>query len=503
MAQAAGRSPGGQVRKTLFEDRSEGHMIRGWVTTDGLVAGLDCQMLASSWPGASARELVHMLDRHRVTHGVDPSALEKIAAAAREGRGTTGQVVARGTPPEPGRDGALEFIVRPSSEGARYQRDETGRIDYRETNLVQNVLVGEPVAIEIPPSPGREGIDIFGLPAPASAGQRAEFKVGEGARFEEKSRQVLALRDGRVIWDMRVVSVSGSYHVRGSVDYSVGNIAFVGEVIIDGDVLDGFNVRAGAGLTVGGNVGACRLDSEGGLTVRGGVFGKGRARIRAKGELSARFLNECQAECSGVLRVEREALGSTLLTNRCLMMPEGHLVGGTASALGGADVGALGSALGVPTTVSAGTDYNLARRQSEVEARIVQVDASAEKIGDFLGPLLADRRRMGRLLTRRRIDLEKLISALRGLRAERADLAAQLEELAEVSHRGAIRQINVRQRIFPGVLLELGAVRHRFKKAASGPLTVLQDRAKGALRTTEFVELPSAEEDRDAGKDST
>ncbi len=501
-----GRIPSGtsQVRRPLFEDRSEGRVLRAWVSGDGTAAGLDCQLLARGWPEATAARLAAIFEDHRVVHGIDRAALEAVAAAAREGRAVSGRVVARGTPPEPGRDGALEFIVRPSSEGARYQRDsQSDRIDYRETNLIENVLAGEPVAIEIPPRPGTDGRDIFGRPLKAPQGQPAEFKVGEGARFDEEGRQVIAERDGRVVWERGVVSVSRTYHVRGSVDYSVGNIAFVGHVVVDGDVLDGFNVRAGGDLTVGGNVGPCRLDSEGNLEVKGGVFGKGKARLRAKGRLAARFLNDCRAESAGMLSVEREVVGSTVLTNSCLLMPGGRLVGGSVSALAGVDVGVLGSALGVPTSVSAGTDYNLARRQAEVEARITEVDASVEKVSGFLGPLLGDRRRMGQLIGKRRADLERLVGALRSLRTERAELAQQLEGLAEASHRGAVRQVNVRRQMHPGVLIELGAVRHRVKNKATGPLTILEDRARGSLRTREFRELPGAEENQDTGDEIT
>ncbi len=500
MAKSGAAWGAGQVRRTLFEDRSEGRVLRAWVTGDGATAGLDCQILAGGWPEATAAKLTALFEHHRVVHGLDSAALESVAAAARDGRGSTGRVVARGTPPEPGRDGALEFIVRPSNEGARYEKDaDSGRIDYRETNLIENVLAGEPVAIEIPPRPGTDGQDVFGRPATAPEGNRAEFRTGEGTRFDDQSRQVLAEHDGRVLWEQGIVSVSRTFHVRGSVDYSVGNIAFVGEVIIDGDVLDGFNVRAGGNLTVGGNVGACQLDSEGDLVVKGGVFGKGKARLRAKGRLSSRFLNDCRAESAGVLSVEREAVGSTIFTNRCLLMPEGRLVGGALSALRGVDVGVLGSALGVLTSVSAGTDYNLSRRQAEMETRITDVDTSVTKISGFLGPLLGDRRKMSQLIGKRRADLQRLMEALRGLRAERAELAGQLEEMAEAAHRGAVRQVNVRKQMNPGVLIELGAVRHRVKQTATGPLSIVEDRARGSLRTKEFQELPGMEKGEDIG----
>jgi len=500
MPDSSAASEAGQIRRSLFEDRSDDRILRAWVSHDGTVCGLECQVLARGWREASADKLERLLHRHRVVHGVDRAALEAIALAARERRAIGSRTVARGVPPEPGRDGALEFIIRPSSEGVRFRSDESSdRVDYRETNLIENVLADEPVAIEIPPRPGTDGQDVFGRTIAAPEGEPASFELGEGVRFDEESRQVIATRDGRVVWERGVVSVSRSFRVHGSVDYSVGNIAFVGDVIIDGDVLDGFNVRTGGNLMVGGNVGACRLDSEGDLEVIGGVFGKGRAQLRAKGNLSARFLNDCRAECAKIMTVSREAVGSSLLTNGRLMITDGRLVGGTTSALCGVDVAVLGSPLGVPTAVSAGTDYNLARRQGEVEERIREVDASVEKINDFLGPLLTDRRRMTQLISKRREDLYRLVKALRSLRAERAELAARLEDLAEASHRNAARQINVRREVHAGVLVELGSVRSRIKQRARGPLTIAEDRSRGSLRTKEFRDLPGVKSPRKRG----
>lgn len=479
------------VRRTLFEDRSGGRVIRGWIAGDAMAAGVECQLVAGARAAASAQEIAALLESHGVAHGLDLPALESLAAALAAGQTSAAATVARGTPPEPGRDGILEFIVQPSSESARYQtQGRDGRIDYRETNLVENVLASQPVAIELAPRPGHPGRDVLGREAPPAEGRPAQFKVGEGAAFDESSRQVLARRDGRVAWQAGVVSVLETYHIRGAVDYSVGNIAFVGEVLIDGDVLDGFAVRAGKGLVVGGNVGACQLDSDGDLAVRGSVFGKGRSRLRAKGRLTARILNDCAAESAGALTVGREAVGSTLLTNGPLLAPEGTVVGGSASALGGVDVEALGSPLGIPTRVAVGADYALTQRQEDIERRVEEIDRSVKQVSGFLGPLLADRRRMSRLVGLRRAEFERLAGALRDLRAERLELAGRLEELADAVRRGAVRQINVRGRIHSGVLLEIGAVRHRVKDVIRGPVTVIEDRSTGALRTVEFRDLP-------------
>ena len=488
------------ARRIISEDRSPARVLRVWATLDGLSAGVDCQAPAGGWPNASASEMLLLLAAKGVVRGLDQAAIEALAAELRVGRTSAGCVAARGTPPEHGRDGALDFVVQPSNEGARYRHDPgTGRIDFHETNLVQNVLAGEPVAVEIPPRPGVDGCDVFGRRLAAGQGHTAKYRVGRGARLDEASRQILAEIDGRVVWEGGTVSVSGTYQVRGSVDYSVGNIAFVGEVIVDGDVLDGFSVRAGRGLSVGGSLGACRADSEGDLILRGGVFGKGKARLRAKGVLSARFLNDCEAEAAGNLTVEREALNSTLLTNSRLLMPKGTFAGGAASALGGAEFDTLGSAMGVDIRVAVGTDYNLARRQGEISGRIVEVDAAVGKIEGFLGPLLADRRRMSRMVATRRAELEKLVGALRGLRSERAALTAELEALAETAARGAVPQVNVRRALHPGVFLEIGAVRHRVRQTVTGPATILEDRAQGALRTVEYRELPASGRGPDQG----
>ena len=60
----------------------------------------------------------------------------------------------------------------------------------------------------------------------------------------------------------------------------------------------------------------------------------------------------------------------------------------------------------------------------------------------------------------------------------------------EAAARGAVRQVNVRRMLHSGVLLEIGTVRHRVKQPLTGPVSVIEDRAKGTLRTMELRELP-------------
>ena len=77
-------------------------------------------------------------------------------------------------------------------------------------------------------------------------------------------------------------------------DFSTGDINFLGDVCIHGDICSGFTVRAIGNITVGGVVEACTVEAGGDLVVSGGVQGDNQAVIRAQRNIFAKFIeNSC------------------------------------------------------------------------------------------------------------------------------------------------------------------------------------------------------------------
>ena len=486
-----------QAFRVLREAKGLTRYMRLSASLDGLAARLTLVPTGMSTV-VPAEEITSFLRDSGVVAGLQSEAVLHIANAASHGKRSDDVTVARGRPPVPGEPGAIELFVRANAESAPPPEVE-GRVDWRAAEAVENVLVDQPVAIEIPPKPGQPGLSVLGRELRPTEGEPARSRSGAGVRFDPESRQFFATREGRLLWRDGEFSVTDQYEVDRNVDLTVGNVAFVGAVTIGGDVLDGFTVSAGKGLVVGGTVGAAKIDTEGDLIVRGGLAGKGRGRARAKGTARLRYVNDGRVEAGGDLTVEREAMNSQLLANRRLIVA-GSFVGGEATSLAGIEAGTIGSALGVATRVNAGVDCFLEERRREIEKRLAEIDRSVEKIRAFLGPLMSDRARLARVLERRREEITRLAGALRSLRDEREGEVTVLREILETSRHAAVRQINVRKRLHPGVLVELGRYRRRFRSGQAGPLTLLEDPERGTIRVETYRPLRTPEKSGAATK---
>jgi uncharacterized protein (DUF342 family) len=71
--------------------------------------------------------------------------------------------------------------------------------------------------------------------------------------------------------------------IPGNVDFSTGNITFLGDVNVHGDVLSGFSVRAMGNIHVDGAIEAgCSVEAGGDLVVVKGILGDGSTVVRAQ-----------------------------------------------------------------------------------------------------------------------------------------------------------------------------------------------------------------------------
>src|SRR5690606_13235248 len=114
----------------------------------------------------------------------------------------------------------------------------------KEVVRLANVKAGQMIAERVPPEPGVPGIDVTGEPIPPKEGKEVWIKPGKNVVLSPEKTALYAAIDGLVSQseDERI-NVFPVYEVNGDVDYRVGNIDFVGTVVIRGNVLTGFRVR--------------------------------------------------------------------------------------------------------------------------------------------------------------------------------------------------------------------------------------------------------------------
>lgn len=444
----------------LYEDETE-----CCVTLHPNYRGLD---FAPAW-------LMDKLAKVEVTFGLDRKAIEECCTRADRGEAVDDIVVARGKQPVPGEDESIEFLVKPFNENPEFDEDEAGQVDFHETNLFENAKAGEVIARARPAKVGEAGTTVQGKPIPVRDPARTPLRAGTGAKLSDDKKEVIATVDGRVLYRAGNISVAEELVV-DDVDLSTGNIDFVGFVRVRGDVYDGFNVRGGKGIRISGAVGHSSLESDGDVQLGGMTGLEGQGSIRCGGNLTANYLHEVDVECDGDVMVKNEVMHCSIKTRGKLTIP-GLVAGGQYIALGGIEVGRIGSEAGVKTYFTAGFDY-------EDIQRIDKMYEELHKIERLEQGLSAKMLRFTRQAEKSKIT-DRQMGVMETLRAEIADLhrqtkliQAEIDGILARSSEAANAKVNVRRRINSGAVFRLGFTTEQVEDYREGSWSIIEHRGK-------------------------
>lgn len=200
--------------------------------------------------------------------------------------------VARGRYPVDGRDAQIEYLHQQPQ--IKPVLDQNGKVDYYELGYIIGVQAGDIIARRQPASPGQPGTNINGEEIPARNGQDKNFAVGSGVIVNNE--YALAEFDGALSWSNNTVSVIRMLVIPGDVDFSVGNISFMGKVLVEGSIKDGFKVEADDDIEVrGGASNAIVISRRGSITVHKGIIGV-KSLVCAQKNIAAKFAQEATLE---------------------------------------------------------------------------------------------------------------------------------------------------------------------------------------------------------------
>lgn len=231
--------------------------------------------------------LVWALKENEVVFGVDERLLNELSNA--EDRYFHLFLVAEGSPPIHGKDG---YVIDhfPRKKSRELLVNESGQVNYAELNLVNNADKGDVICQIVEPVDGIDGRTVFDKEIPAKNGKKAVVPKGRNTELSEDGSILAATKPGHVEFDGRNFQVKPVMDIGGNVDYSTGNINFLGDIHVHGDVCSGFIVRAMGNITVDGVVEASTMEAGGDLVVVKGVKGNNQGVIKAGGNIYAKYL---------------------------------------------------------------------------------------------------------------------------------------------------------------------------------------------------------------------
>jgi len=399
-------------------------------------------------------ELRGFLAQAGIKEGIDEQAVETFAVDAAAGKGLSNVLLATGTPPGQGADAWLSYSVKPSII-VDHLIDEAADVDLHNVQNFINVMPNDEIGIIIPAEPGTPGRTITGATIPAIPGKPFSLKIGKNIRVEDNDTRLVADNAGRVCEVSGEISVEEEYVVSGDVNFRVGSINFNGVVEVRGDVLDDFTVHATKGLRISGNVGKCRISSEGDISLCG-MDGQGQGTIVCGGSIRANFIHDCVIECSGDVIVEMELHNCTVKTLGRVIVNKGSLSGGACVALGGVETNKLGSPASVRTFVTVGVDYN-----DEVE------------LEDLLAALAKNHEQVAAAAS---------LSEIEQLRTAKAELTERVMAIRGKNDQRTNAKINVKKVLYENIRLCTGMTCQEIVEQRDGPLSIVENTIEGGLR---------------------
>lgn len=261
-----------------------------------------------------------LLQEKGVVYGIN---LDAISTLQQLPDGEHKILIAEGRPPVPGRDATIEYLFL-------QKQAEEEKNPYRK-GFSNSVEAGTVLAVKAPPTPGENGVDVFGRTIESTPGKDVPLLVGEGVELINNGTVAVAAVDGMPVLKGRkekYLSVVPLKVVEGDVDIATGNVFFHGNILIKGNVLDGFKVKATGDVEILGSVIRADVYANGNVVVRQNIIS---STVQAGGntivyEQSLAFFSELKKNIAGLLEVAEILKKQPAFSTRDLEQGEGRLV---------------------------------------------------------------------------------------------------------------------------------------------------------------------------------
>ncbi len=399
-------------------------------------------------------DVVEMLDHKKIVYGIYG---EEIRKRIDEYNHTMTKnpnqdlLVARGTAPVPGVDGRIDVLVEPPQP---VTFDDHGRADFRNVNRYRTVDKGQVLAKLTPPVPGKAGIDIFGHETKPPAPGMPELDDGPNVSFVPGSNEYIAREHGIFIHENNRIDVNPVLIVPGSVGLESGNVHYDGTVQIGGNVERASMVSAIGDVEVGGAIESGEFRSGGSLVVKKGINTKREGMVRVGGNLQAVYVDNSNLTVEGHVVVHKSIIASQIVCYGDVS------VTGTGSALSGGEVFAYGSVsadfvgnrTGVVTKIYLGDHqknkqyYQLSIKELEqVEKDLEKLKEKVVKIKDYV------QRMRGKIPVQKQAEFRVIYKAYKDQVELRERVQKQVIEFRESRYNQESLRLIARNTLFPGV----------------------------------------------------
>ena len=339
-------------------------------------------------PSESGRKLTmeivekSLADR-RIVQAIDRNAIEGALVKAGVGKiPVHNAIIAKGRAHVRGDDARIDLKFQTEKKvGTIDQR--SGAIDFKERQTLQIVKAGDVLAVKVPLTLGKEGIDVYGDVIPAESGSDKILTAANNVEVSDDGLVFTSSIDGVVtLTQDNKLEVFKKFDVPGDVDYSTGNLSMDGVLDIKGWIRSGFKVNATGEIHVGEGVEDATVESGANIYIKGGIIGTGEGNVRAAGNLTVRFLENAVVNVDGDIFVQDDIVRGKVAANGSIIATgtKGRIRGGSVFAGKVIEMYEIGSPAGVITHVTVGAASKLRERIVTISKKLVEYRENGSKM---------------------------------------------------------------------------------------------------------------------------
>ncbi|KWX75608.1 DUF342 domain-containing protein [Paenibacillus jilunlii] len=330
-------------------------------------------------------DLESFLHSHNIRYGIQRDIVQRISSNPEE-YFFSRVPIAIGEPAVNGTDGRIVLTVDLEEDRKPLEKAD-GKVDYKDLVRLHNVLKGQIIAKIIPPEPGKSGTMVTGEELPFRPGKEAHFKVGKNVLVDQEETAMYAAIDGLVtLTDKGKINVFPVYEVNGDVDYSTGNIDFVGTVVIRGNVLTGFTVKSAGDIRVVGGVEGADLISGGSIEITGGIIGYNKGLVSAGKNVKVSFIQDGNVVAGEDVIVSQSVMHSNIRAGRDVLCngAKGLIVGGIVQAGERVVARTIGNTMSTATAIEVGVVPELRNEINELRQELRHLLENEDKTNKAL-----------------------------------------------------------------------------------------------------------------------
>ena len=358
-------------------------------------------------------------------------------------------LVAEGAAPINGTNAHIEYTFPTGSDTFKHAVRSDGSVDFKELNIIHNVHENTVLATMASTTKGQVGHTILGGVLPANDGTSAEWNIGSNVHLSPNKMEAIASQTGQVYLKNKQICVDPALEIASNVDLSVGNIDFLGNIIIKGGIDDGFSVISGGNIEVYGHIGRCFMHAEGNIIAHQGIQGKDDGEISCKGNLFARFIERATVSVGGNLIVTKALLHSKVVGDKGV-----YVTGDKKSIIAGGDIKAqheiVATIIGAESYIETKIEVAYSKRGlTKIESltkSLASLEIQIEEITTQLS-MLPDN-------TSKSNSLQKSLSVLKKQNDKTLDSLEQTKEILHTLKTTA--SISASKSLMPGVKIKIG-----------------------------------------------